>query len=237
MLNEEDMEKYIDLGVRQGVIEAVMGSNAEERIQASLQEKGVRPSPYPVVPPELYGVVNLYVPVQSQTGEDQELVHSSRSTVARWGNQAVPAIMATDFAALQSHEVGHYTAYLTAYIDYLVGQVSLLDTRLTLRKNQHRQLLDLLPGYVYDDVPSRERTRCIKADPFMRALADQIAELDAEKTTLERTVKVLEDQLRAVSRDLERRRQALQAGMDGGFGGGMARKKREALISGGRRGK
>ena len=223
MLSDEEMEQFFDPDIRQHVIEAVMGEGYESEIAARLQQNGIRPSPYPTLPRELWGVVQLAVPAENESGEDQVLVDANRTTVQYWGNRATPALMRVDYVSLTPEELHHYGAFLTSYIDYLSGYIGKVEVMLETRKLQKQQLLDLLPSYTKEGIAVRERTRAVKADPFVRALSGEVLQYAEEKKILERTLTVLSDRVKQISRDLERRRQSLAAGSLGNHGEGMRR--------------
>ena len=223
MITEDDMSQFFNPLDRQNAIDAVFSEDLQKVIRGHWRSLDLLPPPYQTIPQSLWGIVPLIVETVSDDGEgDTEYIEANETTIRKYGRHAAPGLMQVDYVSLQAHEAQRYAAYVTSYIDYLSGQSASLSSRLAELESRYKALLDLLPSYVREDIKGgiQERRRIVRADPFMRRVQEQIVVLTEEKKRIDTVIDLLETRARQVSRDLERRRQELQAGTAGNYGAG-----------------
>ena len=223
MLSEKELAAYIDLGLRQQVVDRILGYDSRDKLQELWKAQGITPPAPKTLPKVLWGIVPLSVPVAGPEGDETALVESNATTVLKWESTGSPALMAVDYVDLTGEQIGHYSAYLTSYLDYLSGVRQREEAVVENLKNQLSLYVDMIQSYFFDDVPKTERRRLAKTDPFTQELTQALHVRGQTVANLGRVCDLLELRAKECSRDLERRRQGLLAGTAGNWGSGVTR--------------
>ena len=159
MLRLEDLQQFIDLEVRQEIIDTLMTKDVQAEINRRWAKAKIRPSPFKPLPEDLWGIIPLIVDVPGDHGTTTEVVEASEHTIRLYGATACPDPMWTDFTMLNEQQAQQYSAYLTTYISYLLSIQASLEASVFNWDYMRKQMLDLLHVSYYKSVSKSDRDR------------------------------------------------------------------------------
>jgi hypothetical protein len=180
---------------RLGVIEQAEQLDYVEMSGSILARMKVSRTPYPPIPREMWGVVDLIVPAEgAREGDDFLRVPSTPAMIDMYWDVGTPDLESVNLAGLSIDELGRFYSYCNTYLSYLDEQTAIIDAQKVTLEHRRRWAFLEFQGMYQGVKTVSERKRRAELEPYITRLDFHIntnktllMQLKAKVTALLRT--------------------------------------------------
>lgn len=203
-MTDEDLYEYLDLEKRRQIIKDVHEeAGLESAVWERMKSKRLLPTGRVTIPEVLWEHMPLVVPADSEDGSGVAFVETNETTLREFGDVASPGLMAVDYNLLTTNEQQVYSAFLTAYADYMQEEVERLSREILVLKYCKEQLILRLQFAYFSTVRDADRPKLAKIDPEVSSLDMQLKAVTAERDGYKGHLSWFAKRVQQISRKLE----------------------------------